>query len=62
MERKKKSTFIRRSMAMLLVFFSLCPVIFAGCSADSSTKEVVIGIAWRGDTDSEYSYVFPKFE
>ena len=54
MERKKKPTFIRRSIAMLLVFFLLCSVIFTGCSADSSTKEVVIGIAWRGDTDSEF--------
>jgi hypothetical protein len=29
-------------------------VIFAGCTEKPLTDEVVIGIAWRGDTDSEF--------
>ena len=54
MERKNNLTYIPRSLAVLLIVLSLCSVIFAGCTADPSQEEVVIGIAWRADTDSEF--------
>ena len=54
MERKNNPTYIRRSFAVLLIVLSLCSVIFTGCTAVPSQEEVVIGIAWRGDTDSEF--------
>ena len=54
MERKNIPTYIRRWFAVLLIVLSLCSVIFTGCTADPSQEEVVIGIAWRADTDSEF--------
>ena len=54
MERKNNPIWIRRSFAVLLIVFSLCSVIFTGCTADHSQEEVVIGIVWRADTDSEF--------
>ena len=54
MERKNIPTYIRRRFAVLLIVLSLCSVIFTGCTADPSQEEVVIGIAWRADTDSEF--------
>ena len=54
MERKNNLTYIPRSLAVLLIVILLCSVFFTGCTADSTQKEVVIGIAWRADTDSEF--------
>ena len=54
MERKNGLTYIPRSLAVLLIVLLLCSVFFTGCTADSTQEEVVIGIAWRADTDSEF--------
>ena len=54
MERKNNLTYIPRSLAVLLIVILLCSVFFTGCTVDSTQKEVVIGIAWRADTDSEF--------
>ena len=54
MERKNNLTHISRSLAVLLIVILLCSVFFTGCTADSTQEEVVIGIAWRADTDSEF--------
>ena len=43
-----------RSIAVILTIISLCFVVFTGCTGKPLTDEVVIGIAWRGDTDSEF--------
>ena len=37
----------------IIAIISLCLVV-AGCTVKPSTDEIVIGIAWRGDTDSEF--------
>ena len=37
----------------IIAIISLCLVV-AGCTEKPLTDEVVIGIAWRGDTDSEF--------
>ena len=54
MERKNIPTYIPRSLAVRLIVILLCSVFFTGCTADSTQEEVVIGIAWRADTDSEF--------
>ena len=54
MERKNNLTYIPRSLAVLLIVILLCSVFFTGCTAGSTQEEVVIGIAWRADTDSEF--------
>ena len=54
MDRKNNLTYIPRSLAVLLIVILLCSVFFTGCTADSTQEEVVIGIAWRADTDSEF--------
>ena len=54
MERKNNLTYIPRSLAVLLIVILLCSAFFTGCTADPSQEEVVIGIAWRADTDSEF--------
>ena len=54
MERKNNVACIRRNLASLFVIVSLCLFIFAGCTVSPSNEEVVIGIAWRADTDSEF--------
>ena len=45
MERKNNLTYIPRSLAVLLIVILLCSVFFTGGTADSTQKEVVIGIA-----------------
>ena len=54
MKSNKRHSLSFRSIALLLAIISLCLVIFAGCTEKPNTDEVVIGIAWRGDTDSEF--------
>ena len=54
MERKKKSIFVRRSVAVVLLLFTLCVFVLTGCKTNSSAQEPVIGIAWRADLDSEF--------
>ena len=54
MKSNKRHSLSFRSIALLLAIISLCLVIFAGCTEKPLTDEVVIGIAWRGDTDSEF--------
>lgn len=54
MKSNKRHSLSFRSIALLLAIISLCLVIFAGCTVKPSTDEIVIGIAWRGDTDSEF--------
>lgn len=54
MRLKKKHLFICGGLAVFLVVFSLCAVIFKSYTDKCSTEEIVVGIAWRGDTDSEF--------
>ncbi|MEE1047914.1 MAG: hypothetical protein U0M60_10880, partial [Clostridia bacterium] len=54
MKSNKRHSLSFRSIALLLAIISLCLVIFAGCTEKPLTDEVVIGIAWREDTDSEF--------
>ena len=54
MKSMKNHLLSSRSIAVVLVIISLCLGLFTGCREKPLTDEVVIGIAWRGDTDSEF--------
>lgn len=54
MKNSNHLSLVCRSFAMLLVLFSVCALIATGCTEAPLDEEVVIGIAWRADLDSEF--------